>query len=374
MITTTKTLIILLILSSVALADYHYASHEGSNEYPYTSWETAADSISLAIDAADHGDTVYVGTGLYHDEIHLKKRMGLIGTGRDSCEIDGLYADDKILEPDNQCVIQGFSIRGKWGRTGESQPGILSTTDFYIIEDCRIYECYKGIYGAGEYEINNNLFERNFLHLSLLKQGRPLVINNTFLSDDVSIPNINFRDSPSVLISNYFEVFHPFPIAIFGNIPNRIINSNLIYKFCEYNSDGALLDLSFRRMLLNYNTIIHSDPNYNESDGIICEPIAFNDSVFVPCFYHMNPNPFGPTTMIYYRLPEIGAQPARIKIVRFNLISGSDGRVLFDGYQNAGNHAISWYTKDDKLSSGKFIIRLFWWGTEFSRTSVTLLK
>ena len=30
-----------LLFLSAALADYHYVSHTGSDEYPYTSWETA---------------------------------------------------------------------------------------------------------------------------------------------------------------------------------------------------------------------------------------------------------------------------------------------------------------------------------------------
>ena len=42
---------ILALAISPAHADYHYASHEGSNEYPYTSWEIGAHRIQDAVDA-----------------------------------------------------------------------------------------------------------------------------------------------------------------------------------------------------------------------------------------------------------------------------------------------------------------------------------
>jgi len=56
-------------LVNPALADYHYVSHEGSNTYPYTSWATAADSIKFAIEAAEPGDTVYIGVGEWKERV-----------------------------------------------------------------------------------------------------------------------------------------------------------------------------------------------------------------------------------------------------------------------------------------------------------------
>jgi hypothetical protein len=85
----------MLLYPLPALADYHYASHTGSNEYPYTSWATAADSIQKAIDAASPHDTVYVGSGEYHEQVTINRdSIALIGMGYDSTLV--WYAENQL--------------------------------------------------------------------------------------------------------------------------------------------------------------------------------------------------------------------------------------------------------------------------------------
>jgi hypothetical protein len=78
-------MIFISMLWAFAFADYHYASHSGSNIPPYNSWATAADSIQKAIDAATAGDTIYVGVGVWENQpLNLWESLALIGAGMDS--------------------------------------------------------------------------------------------------------------------------------------------------------------------------------------------------------------------------------------------------------------------------------------------------
>jgi len=106
-------LLLLLALCLPARADYHYASHDGSNEYPYTSWETAADLIQDAVDAASPHDTVYIDSGEWYETVATEDfdSVAIIGRGIDSTF---MYADDyhvPVLTIDYKCSVEGITFR-----------------------------------------------------------------------------------------------------------------------------------------------------------------------------------------------------------------------------------------------------------------------
>jgi hypothetical protein len=70
-------ILIAMALAQTARADYHYASPDGSNEYPYTSWATAANVIQDAVDAASPHDTVYIASGEWYEQIAFHYRYGI---------------------------------------------------------------------------------------------------------------------------------------------------------------------------------------------------------------------------------------------------------------------------------------------------------
>ena len=68
------------------------------------------------------------------------------------------------------------------------------------------------------------------------------------------------------------------------------------------------------------------------------------------------PNPFNPSTVIGYRIPEAGS----VRLVIYNLL-GQEVRVLVDGHMEAGSFTATWDGKDEmgrQVSSGIYLYRI----------------
>jgi pectin methylesterase-like acyl-CoA thioesterase len=73
-----------------------YVSKTGSSTPPYTSWETASDSIQKAINFSVAGDTIIVANGVYKENLIILNPITLLGSSMDSCVIDGAGLNDNM--------------------------------------------------------------------------------------------------------------------------------------------------------------------------------------------------------------------------------------------------------------------------------------
>ncbi len=152
----------LLLAFATAGADYHYASHSGSNQYPYTSWETAADSIQKAINSASPGDTIYVGSGVWEDVPYtLHDSLSIIGRGVDSTTIRKGYYPAMIhfFTVYSHNLIKGFKLDGvdvEYPRDGiqgnlHAQDIAIADNGFFNLGNCILLGDNSGV-------IENNVF------------------------------------------------------------------------------------------------------------------------------------------------------------------------------------------------------------------------
>ena len=107
------TFIFFLLSFIFCKATVRYVSHTGTDTPPYTSWETAADSIMSAINISSFGDTIYVANGFYEEQVVMIPGLSLIGAGMDSCVIDMTNRTNYVtaVEMKDSCFLQGFNIR-----------------------------------------------------------------------------------------------------------------------------------------------------------------------------------------------------------------------------------------------------------------------
>ena len=113
-----KRILIVLILwaasCSCLLAATRYVSHSGSNAFPYTTWETAANTIEAANLATLPGDTMFVDTGAFQltQTIVLQPKITLRGKGMDSTSILGDTTFYDMFKPGDSTYVEDIYFRG----------------------------------------------------------------------------------------------------------------------------------------------------------------------------------------------------------------------------------------------------------------------
>ncbi|MFC2103017.1 hypothetical protein ACFLSS_01165 [Bacteroidota bacterium] len=125
-------------------ATVRFVSTTGSSTPPYTSWETAADSIQKCIDFSVSGDTIIVANGVYYESLIVDKYLWLIGSSMDSTVIDGTDLANITIEFYFDGDIRNFFIKGKG--EGISQTAcILGSVVNIKITNCRITNSLAGV-------------------------------------------------------------------------------------------------------------------------------------------------------------------------------------------------------------------------------------
>lgn len=127
-----------------AQATIRFVSKSGTNQPPYTSWQTAADSIQKCINICSFGDTVYVANGVYKETVVMIPGLSLIGSDWDSTVVD----TRGLLQPGypsiwfkDSCYLKGFNIivsdENLTGNGVYISPSLVSTSG--IIEQNNIF-------------------------------------------------------------------------------------------------------------------------------------------------------------------------------------------------------------------------------------------
>jgi hypothetical protein len=197
-------ILITLALAQAARADYHYASHEGSNTYPYTSWATGAHLIQDAVNATDPHDTLYIGSGDWFETVatDVYDSIAIIGMGMDStfCYSDSFHTP--VMTIDYGCSVEGISFHhlddwiclraGVYAgvRIGEcgffrSKIGIQASGLPTEITNCVFDSCEYGIQSGvwiGDFLIRNNLLLNSYNRAIYLQVHSAIVENNIIIS------------------------------------------------------------------------------------------------------------------------------------------------------------------------------------------------
>jgi hypothetical protein len=262
------TFIFCLLSFSFSEATIRFVSHTGSSTPPYTSWETAADSMQKCINYSVDGDTIIVANGIYQETLFVNKAIWLLGISMDSTIIDGrglngINYDYLTIEIDANMHMMNFTVIGK-APTGSA--AILSQIPFTIfIENCKILDCQEGIQiGDGSSVIKNSFLINiigNAIILAVSDTCNPLIEGNLIIMQEgeaavsqATLGHLTITDN--IMIGNGSSegisvVFDVTTITIKNNIISGYVLTNINTRFA---TDTALVENNVTTYQSYYNS------------------------------------------------------------------------------------------------------------------------
>ena len=218
-----------ILNSTSSIATVRYVSKSGTSTPPYTSWQTAADSIQKCINICVDGDTVYVGNGVYIEQIVINKSISLVGLSMDSTIIDGRNAIPyRIVFFSNYGSIENFTINGagsaanvgigtfnanihiKNCKVKNIAYGMTITLSTSIVENCFITNCSE-LYIRDECgEDTCQSIYRNNIIISTMGNtgayfsfgGKPTFINNLVIDEASRLRGVDIQYNSGAIIKN----------------------------------------------------------------------------------------------------------------------------------------------------------------------------
>ena len=199
---------------------------DGTQEHPFQ-------KIQDGIDNASDGDTIFVYSGMYYENVVVNKSINLIGEDKDYTCIDGRKRDNVVEIVTDNVNLSGFTVQN-------------SKRDFYA----------AGIYIHSSYHnITGNYIVSNSRGIYIEDYGNHIISGNTVLDSEEFGIYIGFCDNNTIqnnTISNN-------RIGIWDEFCNRdTISENDITN----NTEGIMIRVG-KYNKINYNNVAHNLVNAN---------------------------------------------------------------------------------------------------------------
>ncbi|MBK7377756.1 MAG: right-handed parallel beta-helix repeat-containing protein [Ignavibacteriales bacterium] len=242
-----------------AQATVRYISPTGSSTPPYTSWETAADSIKECINISVFGDTIYVANGTYKEQVVMIPGLSLIGAGMDSCVIDTreLVTSTGFIsvEVKDSCLFKGFQILVYYDT--EMGYGFAGSGNSLValnrITNAR-YGAYVGYTGEQVPVVYKNIFEN--VHTGVELFNSSAIIRGNSIFTDMEFRGINigafFSTYTPLIDSNYIVAGLQGIAMVFGT--KATINNNTI--FIDGQTSYGIIGGNIDTVWIQNNTVI----------------------------------------------------------------------------------------------------------------------
>ncbi|MCX6832364.1 MAG: right-handed parallel beta-helix repeat-containing protein [candidate division Zixibacteria bacterium] len=235
-----QTVVILWAAASACLlAATRYVSHSGSNAFPYTTWETAANTIEAANLATLPGDTMLIDTGSFYlsAPVYTQPKITMRGKGMDSTRVLGSEAPELLHSvmflPEDSNLIEDLHFVG----SGSHYAFIKSATDpdrSLFFTSCRFSDFASSTLACGNNRhvaVINCIFETwNDFALFLTDRGDYVIENNTFYMPDAINEFANFIGNTGSIVLHKNVFVGGGWTGIQGGSGRIDVRNNLFYR------------------------------------------------------------------------------------------------------------------------------------------------
>ena len=232
-------------------------------------------SIQDAIDDSNSGDTVFVYTGDYIDNIIINKSITLLGINRSNTKISGSKGIFSILIKSQEITISGFTIQN-------SNVGIF-------IPDSKFGSC----------NISNNIIKNNYEGIRITNSSNNNICGNTIKhNSNIGIVFYNSKNnviSDNTLINNkkaiYLGKWSSYNFISNNNLTNYTYGIHLDYSFNNIITKNIIRNGDYGTYLTSSksNNITKNYIEYNKQSGIYLSNSDENE-IFPNLFLNNNYN------------------------------------------------------------------------------------
>ncbi|MBK7629154.1 MAG: hypothetical protein IPJ23_00095 [Ignavibacteriales bacterium] len=301
----------LIVNSFTANATIRFVSKTGTSTPPYTSWETAADSIQKCINICVDGDTVYVDVGTYIEKVTIDRYITLIGMSMDSVIIDGANAIQyNIIYVTANATMENFTVIGN----GTAVPvGIETFNANILLRSVRIKDLEYGINIQRSTSLVENCIISNCGMANIRDECAEDTCHSIYRNNILASKNalgaayFSFGGYPTFTNNIVIDEGQTTLTGIFsGQKPGAIIKNNLIYGYKNEgigigtvtNDTTHLISNVITNIGNNFGGISTSTGNRTKTENNIIKNSY-------RAFYTFNTNPFRADYNLFWKIQEL---------------------------------------------------------------------